>query len=157
MSDTQLFGIGSKRTARSAATTGASIGASIGSRFGPVGAGVASGFGGAVGYLIGSSIDGITPIPDGGRPIDPTDPDAPSRRSDRTAQPGIPEPSRTAEPVGATDPAERDRRAHSREGEAGGRGGGSEGESTVASSATAPVDTDPSDAREPVFIDVVEE
>ncbi len=91
MPSKRLFGTGSGRTARSVATTGASIGASIGSRFGPVGAGVASGFGGAVGYLIGSSLDGITPIPDGGRPVSA---DRPALTSDSRDRRQVPEPER---------------------------------------------------------------
>ncbi len=150
MSDRQLFGIGSGRTARSVATTGASIGASIGSRFGPVGAGVASGFGGAVGYLIGSSLDGVTPIPDGGRPIDAAD------RSGRVTRAGGPERVERAQKIGSaqeTEPRIRPESAHTHSDDAG--PGDDEAGSAGVNASSAELSR--RGTTEPVFIDVVEE
>jgi len=64
----------SRENARALAKSGAQLGASAGSRLGPVSAGVASGLGGAVGYLAGTTVDGVQadidrkpPLTDGGR------------------------------------------------------------------------------------------
>ncbi|MES3517817.1 MAG: hypothetical protein PPP58_09160 [Natronomonas sp.] len=88
-------GITGKRSASGAAKAGAKIGAAIGSKKGPVAAGVASGFGGAIGYLVGASVDGISPIPDGGRiegsDVDSIaiDPEVPSRGADDSGRDAV--------------------------------------------------------------------
>lgn len=59
------------------AKAGAAVGAGAGARVGPFATGLSAGLGGAVGYLAGSAVDAatgdvsaVTPIPDGGRPVD---------------------------------------------------------------------------------------
>lgn len=59
------------------AKAGAAAGASAGARVGPFATGLSAGLGGAVGYLTGTAVDAakgdvsaVTPIPDGGRPVD---------------------------------------------------------------------------------------
>ncbi len=67
---------GSKKR-KTYAKAGAAVGAGAGARVGPFATGLSAGLGGAVGYLAGSAVDAatgdvsaVTPIPDGGRPVD---------------------------------------------------------------------------------------